>query len=447
MQKDNPHLLLVNPWIHDFAAYDFWARPMGLLQLAAILRAHDVDISYIDCLDRFHPRSKMLALQKRGGRGAYRKTRIPRPAGLKDVPRHFSRYGIPLEWFREDLSNMSKPDAVMVTSLMTYWYPGVQEAIQQTREMFPDTPVLLGGIYASLCEEHAKEHSGADLVVTGPGEGRVLDLVAEVTGAALTRGFDPQDLDTYPHPAFDLQHWIPYVPILTSRGCPFACTYCASHYLNPKRMQRSPEGVVEEIQYWHRTHGVVDFAFYDDALLVNAETHIVPILEGVVAAGLHVRFHTPNALHVREVTPVIARLMRASGFDSIRLGVETAAFEERGHLDKKITKGEFFRCIRAFKNAGFHRNQIGAYILVGLPGQSIVDVADTIQAVKSAGVLPIMAYYTPIPHTALWEEATASSRYDLASDPIFTNNAILPCQKEPFAWETLKRLKNLIKDV
>ena len=310
MQKDNSHLLLVNPWIHDFAAYDFWARPMGLLQLAAILRAHDVDISYIDCLDRFHPRSKMPALQKRGGRGAYRKTRISRPAGLKDVPRHFSRYGIPLEWFREDLSNMSKPDAVMVTSLMTYWYPGVQEAIQQTREMFPDTPVLLGGIYASLCEEHAKEHSGADLVVTGPGEGRVLDLVAEVTGAALTRGFDPQDLDTYPHPAFDLQHWIPYVPILTSRGCPFACTYCASHYLNPKRMQRSPEGVVEEIQYWHRTHGVVDFAFYDDALLVNAETHIVPILEGVVAAGLHVRFHTPNALHVREVTPVIARLMR-----------------------------------------------------------------------------------------------------------------------------------------
>ena len=212
-------------------------------------------------------------------------------------------------------------------------------------------------------------------------------------------------------------------------------------------MQRSPEGVVEEIQYWHRTHGVVDFAFYDDALLVNAETHIVPILEGVVAAGLHVRFHTPNALHVREVTPVIAGLMRASGFESIRLGVETAAFEERGHLDKKITKGEFFRCIRVFKNAGFHENQIGAYILVGLPGQSIADVVDTIQTVKSAGALPIMAYYTPIPHTALWEEAVASSRYDLASDPIFTNNAILPCQKEPFAWETLKRLKNLIKDV
>ncbi len=447
MQKDNPHLLLVNPWIHDFAAYDFWAKPMGLLQLAGILRVHDVDISYIDCLDRFHPRSETLALKKRGGRGAYLKTRISRPAGLKDVPRYFSRYGIPLEWFREDLSRMPKPDAVMVTSLMTYWYPGVQEVIQHTREMFPDIPILLGGIYASLCSEHAIKHSGADLVVTGPGEGRVLDLVTEFTGVAMERGFDPQNLDTYPYPAFDLQHRIPYVPILTSRGCPFTCTYCASHYLNPKRMRRSPEAVVEEIQYWHRTHGVVDFAFYDDALLINAESHIIPILEGIVAAGLHVRFHTPNALHVREVTPVIADLMHASGFESIRLGVETAAFEERGHLDKKITKGEFLRCIRAFKDAGFHNKQIGAYILVGLPGQPISDVVDTIQAVKTAGALPIMAYYTPIPHTALWEEALASSRYDLASDPIFTNNAILPCQKEPFAWKTLKRLKNLIADV
>jgi radical SAM superfamily enzyme YgiQ (UPF0313 family) len=443
LQKDNPHLLLINPWIHDFAAYDFWAKPMGLLQLAAILRAHDVSISYIDCLDRFHPRSKAPDAQKRG-RGAYLKTRTPRPAGLKDVPRYFSRYGISLEWFREDLSNMPKPDAVMVTSLMTYWYPGVQEAIQQTREIFPDTPILLGGIYASLCREHASKQSGADLVVTGPGEGRVLDLVADTTGLTLTSGFDSEDLDTYPYPAFDLQHWIPYVPILTSRGCPFACTYCASHYLNPKRMRRSPGLVVEEIRYWHKAHSVVDFAFYDDALLVNAENHIVPILEGIMEADLHVRFHTPNALHVREVTPEIARLMHASGFESIRLGVETAAFEERGHLDKKITKGEFLTCIQAFKDVGFHDNQIGAYILVGLPGQSISDVVDTIMAVKSSGVLPIMAYYTPIPHTALWEEAVASSRYDLASDPIFTNNAILPCQKEPFAWETLKQLKKLI---
>ena len=56
-KADMPHILCVNPWIHDFAAYDFWAKPLGLLTLAAICRMHDCRVSYIDCLDRFDPRA------------------------------------------------------------------------------------------------------------------------------------------------------------------------------------------------------------------------------------------------------------------------------------------------------------------------------------------------------------------------------------------------------
>ena len=55
LNQNSPHILLVNPWIHDFAAYDFWAKPLGLLALAALLRSHGLSVSYIDCLDRFHP--------------------------------------------------------------------------------------------------------------------------------------------------------------------------------------------------------------------------------------------------------------------------------------------------------------------------------------------------------------------------------------------------------
>ena len=54
-EPSTPHILCVNPWIHDFAAYDFWAKPYGLLLLAAFLRAQGARVSYIDCLDRFHP--------------------------------------------------------------------------------------------------------------------------------------------------------------------------------------------------------------------------------------------------------------------------------------------------------------------------------------------------------------------------------------------------------
>ena len=129
MQSDAPHILLVNPWIHDFTAYDFWAKPLGLLTLAAILRKQGCRLSYIDCLDRFHPRAPQIDSPTRYGCGPFRKTRISKPAAFKDVPRRFSRYGIDPAWLREDLNRIDAPDIILVTSAMTYWYTGVQETI------------------------------------------------------------------------------------------------------------------------------------------------------------------------------------------------------------------------------------------------------------------------------------------------------------------------------
>ena len=169
MNAKAPHILLVNPWIHDFAAYDFWAKPLGLLSLAAVLRDHGMGVSYIDCLDRFHPEAPPQDPAARHGRGPYHKTRIAKPVGFFDIPRNFSRYGIDPEWFSADMAACPTPDLILVTSLMTYWYPGVQETIRGLRRMFPEVPVLLGGVYATLCTDHAVRHSGADRVVAGDG--------------------------------------------------------------------------------------------------------------------------------------------------------------------------------------------------------------------------------------------------------------------------------------
>ncbi|GAB6907567.1 Radical SAM domain protein [Desulfosarcina cetonica] len=439
-----PHILLVNPWIHDFAAYDFWAAPLGLFTLGGILRDHGARVSFIDCLDRFHPlQTKPPIPGQRCGRGPYLKTIIPKPAGLADIPRNYCRYGISPEWLRHDLTTMPTPDLVLVTSLMTYWYPGVRETIQAIKTVLPHVPLVLGGIYATLCSEHAERHCGADHVLSGPGEGAILPLAARLTGWSPTPHHDPADLDTLPRPALDLAHHLAHVPLLTSRGCPFQCAYCASHHLQPNCLRRSPAAVVDEIIHWHRSHGVTDFAFYDDALLVDAENHIVPILDGVLAAGITVRFHTPNALHIRNITRPVAELMRRAGFHTIRLGLETTAFEGRQAMDRKVTEAEFLRAVGYLRAAGFPADQVGAYLLAGLPDQDIAAVETSIAVVKAAGVTPVIAHYTPIPHTAMWPAAVAASRYDLAADPIFTNNAIFPCQSERFSWEVLTRLKQL----
>ena len=441
MKTDAPHILLVNPWIHDFAAYDVWAKPLGLLTLAAILRQHGCRLSYADCLDRFHPRAPYVDPYAHYGRGPYRKTRLPKPDLFPDVLRRFARYGIDPGWFREDLRRLPKPDLVWVTSGMTYWYPGVQQTIAELKHVFPQTPVALGGIYATLYPDHARRCSGADEVCVGPAEPDLLDRVRVHTGWAPAPRFDPQDPDTYPFPAFDLQRQISYVPLLTTRGCPYACAYCASHLLQPRRLRRSPASVVEELIHWHRRWAVSDFILYDDAFLADREGHSLPVLEAIVQSNLAVRFHTPNALHLRGITPETARLMFAAGFTTLRFGLETAEFEDRSGLDHKVTAAEFEQAVCWLKNAGFSRRQIGAYLLVGLPDQPAAAIARSIDTVQHAGITPVLAYYTPIPGTALWNTAVASSRYDLAADPLYTNNSVLPCRGEPFNWKWLSELK------
>jgi radical SAM superfamily enzyme YgiQ (UPF0313 family) len=444
--KETPHILLVNPWIHDFAAFDFWAKPLGLLTLAALLRLHGYRISYLDCLDRFHPKAPRTDPHWRHGRGPYLKQPIAKPQGLADVSRNYSRYGIRPEWFRQDLLNIDRPDLVMVTSMMTYWYPGLQESVRAIRGVFDQVPVWVGGIYATLCSDHCRAHSGADAVITGAGEDQILDRIDQLSGYGVTPRFDPQDLDTFPYPAFDLQSRINYIPLQTSRGCPFACDYCASKKINPIRMTRDPSRVVEEIRYWNAARGVEDFVFYDDALLMDAESHALPIFEGVIESGLRIRFHTPNALHIRWIDPKTADLMKRAGFATVRLGLETVGFDASRNLDSKVTAAEFRRAVKCLKAAGFDRKQVGAYLLAGLPNQSPTSLDASIRTVKEAGITPIPAYYSPIPNTRLWPEAVAASRYDLEADPVFTNNAVLPCRREPFSWSYLAHLKKRIQD-
>ena len=444
LNKNTPHILLVNPWIHDFAAYDVWAKPMGLLILASILRDHGIKVSYIDCLDRFHPNAAESDPFARNGRGPYHKTKLPLPEGLDDTSRNFSRYGIEPDWFIEDLNHIEKPDLIFVTSVMTYWAPGVAETIAVLKEKYEDTPVVLGGIYATLFNEHAEKQSGADRVVSGQAETKILDIVKEYTGYTIDWKYDLNDINALPYPAYDLQRIINYVPILTAKGCPFSCSYCASGFLAPKWQRRRPEQVVAEIKYWHDKYNVKDFAFYDDALLVDAKNHSEIIFKGIIDAQIKVNFHTPNALHVREITAEMARLMFKAGFKTLRLGVETTDFTKRNHLDTKITKSDFEKAVSALLSAGFPAEQTGAYLLTGLPGQSLDEVECSVRGVLKSGITPVLTHYTPIPHTSMWEEAKKHSRFDIEQNPVFTNNSILPCSQNHFSWADLSYLKKII---
>jgi len=434
MRSHGPSLLLVNPWIEDFAAYDYFAAPLGLLTLAGFLRHQGFDVTLIDCL------KAPLVRPGPYGTGHYPKKALPTPPQLSGIPRRYSRYGITEAHFREQLSRLPTPDAILATSLMTYWYPGVTAAIGIIREIFPGTPVLLGGVYASLCPEHAQRVSGADALFTGPGEGPVLSFLAGLTGFA-PGPKTHEDLDSQPYPALDLLPRLSFIPLLTSRGCPFHCAYCASRFVAPQYGRRQPLAVVEELVSWQNLLGLTEVAFYDDALLVGADSHLLVILEELARRDKVFRFHTPNAVHARGLSPRIARWLKRANFATLRLGVETTALGDE-RLDQKLARGELEEALARLREAGYGPGEVGVYLLIGLPGQSDDEVASSIRRVRELGAKPILAQYSPIPGTELWPQAVAVSRFDLAADPLLHNNSLFPCWPE-FSWKRFTRLQRL----
>jgi radical SAM superfamily enzyme YgiQ (UPF0313 family) len=326
---------------------------------------------------------------------------------------------------------------------MTYWYTGLIETIQFLRENMPGVPILLGGTYATLCPDHAQKHSGADRVLPGPWDGEKMRIFSEYLGE-LARQLE-EDFFSWPYPAFDLYPELEYVCLLTRCGCPFSCIYCAAAKLAKGFASRSPAAVVEEIIYWQDQFAVHDFAFYDDALLINPSGHIIPFLKEVTGRGIHCNFHTPNALHVKMIDEEVADLLFRGGFKTIRLGLETSHEATQVETGGKVNNQDFQRAVRNLKRAGYTGKEIGVYLMAGLPGQSVAEVEESVAFVREIGAKPILVEYSPIPGTPLFEKAKKMSPFDIENEPLFHNNSILPCQWEGFTWADFKRLKERLK--
>ena len=447
--SEKPSILLVNPWVHDFSAYDFWMKPLGLLSVGSILRLQGFGVTLLDCLNfSAWPERLAIALKppKRRdfGRGHFYKTTISKPAVLKKIPRKFRRYGIPPEIIKEMVRILPHPDLILVTSSMTYWYSGLIETIAFLRKTIPGVPIFLGGIYATLCRDHAERSSGADRILPGPWDGEKMRTLANYFGVP-SPPLD-ENFASWPYPAFDLYPRLEYVCLLTRRGCPFRCTYCAASKLVEGFETRVPSQVIEEINHWQDRFGVRDFAFYDDALLVNPGEHIIPFLQEVIRRDIQCNFHTPNALHVKMIDEEVADLLFRGGFKTIRLGLETSNETTQAETGGKVDNQEFRRAVRNLKQAGYAGGEIGVYLLAGLPGQRAEEIEESIAFVRESGARPILVEYSPIPGTPLFEQAKKMSPFDLENEPLFHNNSLFPCRWEGFSWEDFRRLKEELRE-
>ncbi|MCD6317931.1 radical SAM protein [Candidatus Aerophobetes bacterium] len=441
-------ILLINPWIYDFAAYDEWMKPLGLLYIGAFLEKFGYHIFLINCMDRHHPLlkkkfGKRASTNRKYDCGKFFEEAIKKPKPLKNVPRKYKRYGITPDIFEEELRKIEPPDIIGVSSGMTYWYPGAFEVIRRVKLLFPGVPVVLGGIYATLCSQHARKFSGADYVIEGRGEIKILKIVDELAGVKRDYSLISNELGKLPYPAYYLMKRVYSVSMITSLGCPFRCSYCASKILQPVFYQRSPGNVIEEIDYYTQRFGVKDIAFYDDALLVNPEGHIFPILDLIIRRVKDVRFHTPNGLHIRYINQKLAKKLFQANFKTIRLSFETSNPKRWKDSCYKVSNQDLMRTVDNLKMVGYRDKDIQVYVMVGLPGQSFKEIMDTVKFVHKLKVKINPVEFSPIPGTEEYKKAVRD--YGFPSDePLFQNNSIFPMQTKDMDYSKFWEMKNYI---
>lgn len=437
-KEGGPRILGINPWIHDFAAFNVWSRPVGLLACLDMLRKAGASVALMDCLDPTWTDLAEHGVQwpapGKYGTGRYPKEELPLPEPLAFMDRRYSRYGLPRDLVLKALESLDPaPDMVLVTSIMTYWYPGALDVLEIAAELWPDIPRILGGAYATLCGSHAQDHARADQLLSGSLEtpanwSRLWShLDHPVPELPMGAGLDLA-LDLYNEPI--------YAPVLGSRGCPFSCEYCASRALYPGFTQGEAGAIQTSIEAeYHR--GVRDFAFYDDALLVKPEQWLWPVLDGIDTLDL--RLHTPNAMHVRRLSADVCQRLKRAGLTTVRLGLETTDFDHRH--DVKLTRKEWEDGAKNLLDAGFDLDDIGVYILFGLPGQDLNNVGQAVDHVRAFGFRPHLAHYTPIPGSPMFETAKEASPYPLEKEPLYQNNSIWPCVPGGFNWDDAKQWK------
>jgi len=438
-----PTLLLVNPYIYDFAAYDLWIKPLGLLYLAGILEENGCDVVLLDALDRHDPdvlrlQHRMSPKSKLYGDGHFYKEQVPKPNEFAEMRRNYSRYGMPPDVVRfrlEKIKSENNIDAVLVTSGMTYWYRGAHELIAMCRDIFPTAQILLGGIYATLFTAFAKRNSGADLVFKGEAERDILTWASE---AFSLRTKSYSGYDDFPLPAYHLYPKLDYAAMMTSRGCPYTCSFCATHEFTEQFTRRSPKAVVEEIEMY-ASRGIKNITFYDDALFVNSSNHIKPILRNTIGRKLNLNFHTPNGLFAKLLDEELAELLAESGFKTIRLSYETKNRDRQRQM-RKVTDDDLENALRNLEKAGFQKNEVTVYLIMGLPDQVPREVRESMDYVHSLGAKVSLSSFSPIPNTPEWDKAVRQFNFP-ADQPLWTNKSVYPLKSSQFAEADFDELK------
>lgn len=419
--EDDPSVLLIFPPV---TIPKHMAKrcipPLGISYMASSLEKQGIPVDVIDCCVEGYDNE----IESKDG--------------------YFITYGLSPAQLAEKLedrwrsSNYRDPTVVGISVLFSNELISAVAAAEAVKTVFEDAVVVIGGLHPTIYPNDVWELDGTssvDWVLRGEGEHRLVNFVELLKEGKLDFNMDGlhgfygslvdnhqvervTDLDAIPFPAFDklpMERYfeinVPFspvpqgdrvVPILTSRGCPIGCSFCANTNTWTKYHPRSIESVEAEIRHWINEYGVDEVQFADDNLALDRE-HFKELLAALKRIGI--KWCTPNGMMINTLTAELIQEMAESGLYQVTLSIDSAdvdTLKNRHH--KPVDLKRVPSLIEMAERYGVFTH---GTLVVGMPGETLESVKGSLDYVLEHFYFTSISTFTaaPIPGSELYHQA------------------------------------------
>ncbi len=327
--------------------------------------------------------------------------------------------------------------------------------------------LVIGGPHATILPKQVFKKTFASIVVIGEGEETFRELLLSLgKGGDLSsvaglyfkdKNGKPQctsvrsaveDLDTIPFPFykgfkglnFSMYNGFPWLKgptaaIISSRGCVFNCSYCASVQFWGKRWRfRSPENIIAEVKWLADEFGIKSIFFYDDNFLVD-KTRAISICHGIAAIKPEIEWSCCS--HVKMVDADLLKIMKASGCINIDFGVESGSNKLLKTINKKQTRNDIIKAFELVHAAGIATR---AYLIVGIPGETEGTIDETIDLVGRIKPLSLGANILwLLPGTKEYDDAIKNG---FISENYWLENDDVPYNLQDYSLSDIQKLRS-----
>jgi len=325
----------------------------------------------------------------------------------------------------------ANPDIIGIGTLVT-GYIYVKWLCNALKECLPNVPIVMGNSIVTTIPEIAINNLNIDYIVLGEGEDTMKELVktienkgdiSQVAGLCYKKDGKVvftahreliQDLDTIPMPAWHLFPFketyhknglypelpTPFMSVLTTRGCPFICTYCYHPFQNQKVRFHSSERIVAEIKYLIKEYGIKGVHFVDDLFVVNKK-RIYEFCDLLDKEKIDIKWGVSCRSNL--VDEELMARMQKSGCIRLGIGVESASPIILENIKKKVTVEDHIRAMEICKKI---KLKVEASYMIGNVGETRETVFETVKFRKKYDPTPGTFFFTtPYPDTDLYKYA------------------------------------------